>query len=103
MSNFGERTYTLVCHGCGKFHEVLACFLSSPMGYSFPGSEGSNTTWCIPALGCPECMAIGKDETDRSKKPIARAYDHGPSPETRERMNREWPAVRAKLEAAKKR
>lgn len=95
-----EKTYTLVCHGCGCFHEKQAFFLSPPIGYSFPGSA-PDITWMIPALGCPACMAIGKGQGDRSKNPIAMAFDHGSSPEARARMNEEWPAVRARLEAAR--
>jgi hypothetical protein len=94
---FTEKTYTLVCHGCGRFHEKKAMFLSAPMSYGFPGVNG--TTWSIPALGCPECMATPRDANGDG--PIGRAWKHGATPEAKARMNAEWPEWRTKLEAAK--
>lgn len=89
--------YTLVCHGCGRFHEVEAGFLSSPLAARLPGSdEGSE--WTVPMSGCSDCQASTADP-----HPIRRAYDQGMTPESIARMNQEWPAVRERLTAERDR
>jgi hypothetical protein len=85
-----------VCHGCGTFHIKRAVFISSSLSIGMP-READGRMWCIPAYGCPECMKEPAT-ADRSSK-IARAFDHGMSPEARVKMEREWPEVKARLEA----
>lgn len=91
---FTRKTYVVVCHGCGRFHEYVSEFISAPMSIGFePDAQGRR--WIVPNLGCPECLA---DPT----KPIREAFYHGMSSEARARATREFNAEwRAKLEARK--
>ena len=70
-----ERTYTLICHGCGRLHEKRASFLSSPLAFRVGD-------WTIPMSSCGECP----------REAIANAYHNGMTPEARARATREGEA-----------
>lgn len=100
---FTKKTYILVCHGCGRFHEKESEFLSVPFSIGFD-VPNTNNRWSIPALGCPECMATPRTmgpngKEDRSKHPIANAFDNGMTLEARARANSEFLEWLPKLEA----
>lgn len=84
---FAPKVYILVCHGCGKFHEMKSEFISVPMSARFDIPE-SNKSWCIPCLGCPDCMATPRDSNGDG--PIARAWKNGMTPEAWARANKEF-------------
>lgn len=92
-----EKTYILVCHGCGKFHEKKSCFMSTPLSIGFTGTGDRLMTWAVPAMGCPDCMAV--QTPNRDDHPIRRAWLNGMTPEARERANREFKEWEPKLEA----
>ena len=97
---FSDRNYYCVCHGCGKIHVIVAQFMSAPMMFRFPtNSEG--VQWCLPMLGCPECMAADKGKP-RSEHRIARAFDKGMTQESIDRVLKEFPEWLPRLEAEKK-
>lgn len=94
------KTYILVCHGCGAFHELETAFLSSPLAISFDVPGEPRRSWCVPMRACPTCHAIVTER--REDHPIARAFAHGMTPEARARANREYSETwLARLEARK--
>lgn len=73
-----EKTYTLVCHGCGKIHEKKAEFLSSPLAWELIDANGKKFT--VPVMGCGECPP----------EAISNAYFKGATPEARARAKSEF-------------
>ena len=92
-----KKIYTLVCHSCGRFHELESEFLSSSVACSFPSTLEPKRSWMIPALACPDCRAIVT--TDRNTHPIYLAWKNGSSPEARARMMAEWPSIEPLVKA----
>ena len=82
---FTPREHIVVCHGCGAFHSIF----SSPLAGQFTSTTAPGRTWIIPYHACPACQAIKTE--NRADHPIARAFDHGITAATRERMMAEWP------------
>ena len=76
-----KKKYVVVCHGCGHIREEETEFLSVSSGWSFKLSD--NAQLVIPALGCANCLAIPGT--------IKKAYDNGPSTESRETFEKEMP------------
>ncbi len=99
---FTPKDYIVVCHGCGKFHIVVAHFLGMPLSIGF---KDGVTTWCIPAYACPECQSepsvIGKD--GRRCGRIKDAFVHGMSADARARANSEFPEWLPRLRENQKR
>lgn len=60
-----EKDYIVVCHGCGHIRKHRAMFLSTPLSLS---AKRENTTYCIPAFGCSDCIRSAAIKT---------AYDKG--------------------------
>jgi len=67
---FTEKDYIVVCHGCGHIRKHRAMFISTPLSLS---ARRGNTTYCIPAWGCKDCIASSAIKT---------AYDKGITPTT---------------------
>ena len=65
---FNSYDHIMVCHGCGVFHAVRSCFISTPVGLAFSFEDGSNLT--IGGSGCPECMKT-------TPSPIRDAWENG--------------------------
>lgn len=97
---FTEKIYILVCHGCGRFHEQRAQFLSAGSALAFESTSRKDVKWVVPTLGCEDCLHTHTDNPD--DHPIRKAFLHGMTPEARDRANREFKQEwEAKLEAAK--
>lgn len=77
-----EKTYTVVCHGCGKIHQVKACFMSTPLSMEL--TNGRGMYWTLGCHGCPECM---KDPSI-----IREAWEKGIKRETIAAANKNWAA-----------
>jgi hypothetical protein len=74
VTTMKEKIYKCVCHGCGKIHEVKACFLSTSLTIEID----SRVFGCY---GCAECVAVGRQ---------GEAYRNGMTREAMERARREW-------------
>ena len=88
---FGVKDYVCCCHGCGAVHIVKSSFMSSPLSIGVYAPNGQQ--WSLPAHSCTECASPAlrerfKDNMD--EHPVRKAYLNGLTPESRDRLNREF-------------
>lgn len=94
---FTPRDHVVVCHGCGSFHIIRTAFLGSALSLSFNQQDGdTRRVWVVPAHACPTCHAIKTDK--REDHPIARAFNHGMTPEARALANTQFTEWLPRLE-----